>query len=98
MNEPANAWTVLNTFVANLGGILTAIGVMVVAWFTYKGNLQGKENHQAMNSRMTQLLQATADRAHAQGILDGTKQEQARPGDPKKQIGGQERIDERRDK
>ncbi len=79
-----SGWDVLNTLVGNLPGLATAIGVIVVGWFSYKTNIQGRQNHDALNSRMSQLLAETHKRSYAEGLRQGVTDEQLRPGDPKK--------------
>ncbi len=89
-------WDVLNTLVSNLPGIATAVGVIVVGWFSYRTNIQGKQNHDALNSRMSQLLDETHRRSFAEGLKQGVTDEQARPGDPKKAESAEDRLEQLR--
>ncbi len=87
-------WDVLNTLAGNLPSIATAVAGGFIAWFTYKTNVQGKSNHDALNSRMSQLLKETAAASHAEGMRLGVANEQARAPDPKKQPTADDRIGE----
>lgn len=61
-----------------LPAIVTAVGVIVAAWFSYKSNQKGKENaasiekvEKSVNGKMEQLLTVTKAASRAEGILEG---------------------------
>lgn len=57
----------LDVFWANLGEILTAAGVIYVAYQNTKLRGEVREVHQTTNSKMDLLLRTTKDAGHAEG-------------------------------
>lgn len=66
---------------ANLSAIILAaiafLGLAVPGWLAW---LQARKNHVMMNSRLTELLDATRKSAKAEGKVEGAAEEKQRAG------------------
>ena len=58
--------------------IVTALGVIVAAYLSYKANQQGKQNatkieevHDSVNGKMEKLLEVTKAASRAEGLREG---------------------------
>jgi hypothetical protein len=52
---------------------IAAVGALLAAYLARQAVVQGKELHLTMNSRLSQLIAATAASSHAEGMIEGAK-------------------------
>lgn len=70
--------------IRNLPAIITAIGVIVGAWFSYRAQKQGKQNADAIeivrtdvNDKMQQFITVSGEAEHAKGVIQGASEQAA---------------------
>jgi hypothetical protein len=56
---------------------IAAVGAILAAYLARQAVSQGKELHVTMNSRLTELLKATASSSHAEGVIQGAREGRA---------------------
>jgi len=58
--------------------VVTNVGVVAVAYFSYKVKVQSKETHLAVNSRMDEFKKMFQELSRAEGVIQEKKDEQTR--------------------
>ncbi len=67
--EHLTSWPdVALALINNIPAILGAIGAICAAYWAYQSKKQGVVNHEAMNSRLDQVVMAKEEIAHAAGM------------------------------
>lgn len=61
-----------------IGTIVTNMGIVAVAYLTYRTKIQSRDTHDAVNSRLDAFIKASQGKFHAEGMLQEKNDEQAR--------------------